>query len=416
MIKNMIRRNLRQPLMGLAVVLFAAVLTVELCYLHQSGQEELRSFEESYASVPVFFKVVDLDGSKPNYGNGIDGLAVELFEKDWMTPDLLAYIGQTHIRISLEGQYYVTDLNGEPILDKQALKKSRKMTMVGISSTRVAEELTEGWGGKIYWHEGYDENILLTNEFVCIVPESMKAKKVIDMGYAYKYWPTGQPGDFDGWRENTTECTFQVIGYYTDPGNNRIYCPYETMAKIHAQLRKPQQIQEIGAVLTDNTRLDQLKEDASHWFATPNAMGEKTPWGKFGFEHYLFAMDIDDSMLKSLEVSMKNSLRLNQLASAVVFALSAGAGFLTGFLVIRSRKREIGLMRTLGASHPSIFVELALEQMLCIALGIALGGSYTLWEPMGQLAVFAVIYTAGLIAALLIFMRANLLATLKEDE
>ena len=126
-------------------------------------------------------------------------------------------------------------------------------------------------------------------------------------------------------------------------------------------------------------------------------------------------MDIDDSMLKSLEVSMKNSLRLNQLASAVVFALSAGAGFLTGFLVIRSRKREIGLMRTLGASHPSIFAELALEQMLCIALGIGLGGSYTLWEPVRQLIVFAAIYTAGLVVALLIFMRENLLATLKEE-
>ena len=65
MFQNILRRNLRQPLMGLAVLLFAAVLTVVLCYLHKSSQEELRSYEETYASVPVFFKVVDLDGSKP---------------------------------------------------------------------------------------------------------------------------------------------------------------------------------------------------------------------------------------------------------------------------------------------------------------------------------------------------------------
>jgi hypothetical protein len=402
--------------MGLAVVLFAAVLTVVLCYLHKAGKEELRSYEESYASVTVFFKVVNLDGSKPNNGNGIDGLAVDLFQKSWMTPNLQDFIAETHIRISLAGNYYVTDLNGEHILDKQALKKSRPMTTVGISSTRVAEELTEGWGGKIYWHEGYDESILLTNEFVCIVPESMKGKQVIDMSYSYKYWPTGKPGDLGGSRTNTVESTFQVVGYYTDPGNNRIYCPYETMVKIHAELRKPQLIEEIGAILTDNTQLEQLKENASHWFATPNAMGEKTPWGKYGFEHFLFALDIDDSMLVNLETNMKNSLRLNQLASAVVFALSAGAGFLTGFLVIRSRKREIALMRTLGTSNPVVCLEFGAEQIMLVLLGVLLGGSYTHWEPLNRLGLFAGIYLAGLTAALLIFMKTNLLATMKEDE
>lgn len=416
MLKNIIRRNLRQPLMGLAVVLFAAVLTVVLCYLHKANEEELRSYEESYASVPVFFKVVNLDGSKPNSGYGIDGLAVDLFQKTWMKPNFEAYIAQTYIRVSLPGKYYVTDLNGEPIFDKQALKKSRPMVTVGISSTRVAEELTEGWGGKIYWNEGYDESILLTNEFVCIVPESMKAKKVIDMGYEYKYWPTGQPGDWGGSKINTTESTFQVVGYYSDPGNNNIYCPYETLAKIHSQLRKPQLIEEIGAILTDNSLLPQLREDASQWFAKPNAMGEKTPWGRYGFEHFLFAMDIDDSMLVKLETNMKNSLRLNQLASAVVFMLSAGAGFLTGFLVIRSRKREIALMRTLGTSNWAVCLEFGAEQILLVLLGVLLGGSYTHWEPLNRLAIFAAIYLTGLTAALVIFMKTNLLATMKEDE
>lgn len=414
--KNIIRRNLCQPLMGLAVVLFAAVLTVVLCYLHKAGQEELRSYEESYASVPVFFKVVDLDGSKPNNGNGIDGLAVNLFQKDLLANNLQPYIGQTHVRISLSGKYYVTDPNGEPILDKQSSHKTSPQTTVGISSTRVAEELTEDWGGKIYWHEGYDESILLSNEYICIVPESLKDNQYMDMEYTYKYWPTGIEGDFGGAITMTFRGNFRVVGYYTDPGNNRIYCPYETMVKIHAELRKPQLIEEIGAILTDNTQLEQLKENASHWFATPNPMGEKTPWGKYGFEYFLFALDIDDSMLVNLETNMKNSLRLNKLASAVVFALSAGAGFLTGFLVIRSRKRQIALMRTLGTSNWAVCLEFGAEQIMLVLLGVLLGGSYTQWAPLNRLGLFAGIYLAGLTAALLIFIRTNLLATMKEDE
>ena len=84
--------------------------------------------------------------------------------------------------------------------------------------------------------------------------------------------------------------------------------------------------------------------------------------------------------------------------------------------MIRSRKREIALMRTLGTSNRIVCMELEIEQILCVAAGVIIGGSYSLWEPLGQLCLFAGIYIAGLTAALLVFIRANLLATMKEDE
>lgn len=410
MLKNIIRRILRQPLMGLAVVLFAAVLTVVLCYLHQSNQRELQSFEESYASVPVFFRVVNLDGSRPNDRVGIDAMAVNLFQKDLLPNNLKRYVGQAHCRTSLTGKYYA--ITGDLAQDRVY----RKAITVGVSSTWVAEELSEGWGGKIYWEEGYDESILLSKEYVCLVPENMKDRQEIVLKFEYEFWPTGQVGDLGGSILMTSEHVFKVVGYYTDPGNTRIYCPYEAMAVIHYELRKAVEVEQIGAVLADNHELDLLKADAARWFATPNPMGEKTPWGRYGFEYFLFAMDIDDSMLINLEVNLKNSLRLNRLASAVVFALSAATGFLTGFLVIRSRKREISLMRTMGASHLSIFAELALEQVICISLGVGLGGSYTLWEPMQKLMLFGGIYFVGLAAALIVFLHKNLLTTMKEVE
>ena len=54
--------------------------------------------------------------------------------------------------------------------------------------------------------------------------------------------------------------------------------------------------------------------------------------------------------------------------------------------------------------------------MLCVAVGTVLGGSYALWRPVGQLGLFLAIYFLGLSAALLIFLRRNLLTTMKEDE
>ena len=100
----------------------------------------------------------------------------------------------------------------------------------------------------------------------------------------------------------------------------------------------------------------------------------------------------------------------------IVFILSAGAGFLTGFLIIRARKREIALMRTIGNSQISIFGEFSLEQLACVVAGIILGGGYSLWQPIGQLLIFGCIFYLGLAVSLAVFLNKNLLTTIKEDE
>ena len=404
MIKRIFRRNTRQPLATLAVILFAAVLTVVLCYLHKSGQEEQRSFEETYVSVPVIFRVTALDGTKTE---SIPGWIADLFTDRGMKPNLAPHVGELYARIhnSAEYPYTATDSNGATI------ETTLEIGVAGISSLYVAEELTENYGGVIHWKNGYDESILSTEELVCLVPESMKEEETMELTFTYKGTaPNGQPFS------KTTTRTLQVVGYYIDKGNSMLYCPYTVMTQIFAELGKSKTISQICAKLNDNYALDQLYEDAALWFAKPNPTGEKTEWGQFGFDYYFYALDVDDFMLKNLEMNMKNSMRLNALASMVVFILSAGAGFLTGFLVIRARKREIALMRTMGGSQVAIYGELALEQLACIAVGILLGGSYTLWQPIGRLALFGGVYYVGLTVALLIFLRKNLLTIIKEDE
>ena len=414
MIKRIFRYICRRPISALAVVLFAGVLATALCYLHRSAEEEMQSYQESYDAVPVFMKVTELDGTKIKRYEGLEGWIIDIFTDRGLQPNLAPFVSELHLRATCTGNYYVTDENGNYVLNKYGSKILKTQTTTGVSSTRVAEELTEGWGGKIYWNEGYDESILASDEFVCIVPESMKYMRELEMIYQYSYNPSGVMGG--GNVETKFEHKFQVVGYYTDPGNVRIYCPYSTIEYIHGSLRKSKSIEAMGALLNDNNQLTALKEAAAQWFAEPNPLGEQTPWGRFGYEYYLYALDIDDTMLTNLEYSMKNSIRLNQIASAIVFVLSAGAGFLTGFLVIRARKREIALMRTMGASNPSIFTELALEQFLCVAAGVALGGSSFLWQPAGRLCIFGAIYFIGLAVALVVFLKKNLLTTIKEDE
>lgn len=405
MLRRIIRNNLRRPLFSAAMLLFAAVMTVVLCYLHRSGAEEMNSYQKTYASVPVTFRVSDLDGSKPGH---IQGWIADLFSDRGMKPNLEPFVGQLYTRVSMNGEYVVDivyDEFGDPVEIKEPI------LVTGIASLYVAEELTEDWGGAVCWYEGYDESILSTDAQVCLVPESMKELKEVKIYYVHTY----MINDTDSVTMRTNH-TLTVAGYYIDKGNSRLYCPYPEMQQIHAQLGASKELEELCAVLNDNNLLPQLREIAAGWFAEPNPSGDQTPWGQYSYEYYLYALDIDDYMLRSLESNMKSSVRLNQLASVVVFILSAAAGFLTGFLVIRARKREVALMRTMGASQVEIFQELALEQMLCLLAGIFLGGALFLWRAVGRLALFAGIYFVGLSVALVIFLRKNLLTTIKEDE
>ena len=396
MFKRIVRNGMRRPAYSIAVLLVTAVLAVVLCYLHRTGQAELRSYEQTFASVPVLFRVTDLDGSKPSM---IPGWIADLFTDRGMQPNIAPFVGQLYSRVSRTGTQ--TDEDG----------MTRSVTVAGIGALYVAEELTENWGGQTFWFEGYDESILVTDQPVCLVPESMQDMQQVELQFQHTYSVSEHQTS-----TKTVNRTFQVIGYYVDQGNTTLYCPYGTMTELHAELGASKEVEEVCAVLKDNNSLPQLRQAAAEWFAEPNPSGEKTPWGRFDNEYYLYALDIDDYMLRSLESNMKSSMQLNQLASAVVFILSAGAGFLTGFLVIRARKREIALMRTLGASHGAIFLELALEQTMCVLAGIFMGGIGFLWQPVDRLGLFAGIYTAGLALALVIFLRKNLLTTIKEDE
>ena len=117
-----------------------------------------------------------------------------------------------------------------------------------------------------------------------------------------------------------------------------------------------------------------------------------------------------------LAAILEDSIKFNRTVTLVVVALSAVSGFLVGFLMIRRRKREILLMRMVGESNARVYAGFALEQMICIILGIAVGGAYYNWNPINKLAIFAVAYFVALSFALVIFMSKKLINNVKEDE
>lgn len=410
MIKKIIKRIKRQPLHCIAVCLLAAVLSVSLCHLHHSLEEERLSFEQTCNSIPVSFKITELDGSKFEGRTGIEPWAMNEFVREY--GDFYQLAKEVLVRLDFKG-----------VIKKEDEQATPSTPFSGITALDAADELTEARGGSVRWYEGYDESILSTKELVCLVPEDYEGGDKLEVTF------TGQDNTEVLILDNDIEIihnyvqhtfTLTVVGRYTDDENIRIYCPYKTMLSIldMVELAKESHVSLLGGILKNGTDIEKLREAREKWFAEPNPTGAKTPWPAGGeyFEHYLYALDIEDTLLRTLETDMKNSIYLNKFASVLLFILSAGAGFLTGFLIIRSRKREIALRLTMGDSKTSTFLELSLEQLTCALAGIMIGGAYTLWHPVWQLVTFAIIYYIGLSIALMVFLRKNLLTSIKEDE
>ena len=133
-------------------------------------------------------------------------------------------------------------------------------------------------------------------------------------------------------------------------------------------------------------------------------------------DFYRYAIDINDENLAELTAILKDSIKFNSTVTLIVVVLSAVAGLLVGFLMIRRRKREIMLMRMVGESNARVYVGFVLEQMICIILGVIVGGAYYMWKPMDNLSLFVLTYFVGLSIALVIFMSKKLIKNIKEDE
>lgn len=407
------RRITRKPLPLLAVAAFAAAITLALCALHANNAAEEAAYLESRAKVEVPFAVTNLAGSQ---------------SQDIMVPGFLAdaFAGQGDGRPLLDG--YVSQLQ---ILQTYSVNSSKDgvldgFRMCGILDLKSDRLISPNAGGEIEWYPGYDESVFQTGELVCIVPKQLAEEGVLPEDGVLELTFVGETTPPNPPNKITRE--FTVVGLFS---NDKIavdgakiwkaYCPYRTMRQIYLDLSiiyEKRTVDVIRGVLRDNDQLEEFRKAANEWM--PNAGPDAQPWEYetvgYYFTEFYFAIDIDDSLLQSLTNSYQNSMAINRLSLLLVFALSAGAGFLVGFLMIRSRKREIGQLRTLGTPGAMIYISYALEQMAAIAVGIGVGGAFFRYEPVAWLALFAGIYFVGLSAALLIFLRRNLLASMKEEE
>ncbi len=391
-----LKRMSRSPIPAVGVLLFAVAMAVVLQSLHLSKVEAQKHYEEIYHQIDVTCTVTNLAGTKSD-GLDLGNIIVNQFTEyaNWATgSEILPLIENVQIK----SQHKLTDPKTERML-------------TGITSLKIARELWPENGCTIFWNEGFNESMFGENALVCIIPQAMAGELEkeqaetdwipvqLKLEQGYLYCPT-EPGDYDG--------AMQIAGIYTGGDQKTVYCAWVTLMSIWGEMGQMESATAIQATLRNNDQVAQLRQAATEAeLAEPDPNADPTDSA--------LALDIDDSKLQQADLTLRNSLRVNELSAVLVFVLSAGAGFLIGFLMIRSRKREIALMRTMGTPNRSVYFGFALEQMLCVIVGIVLGGLNNHWDPIARLGILAATYFVGLTIALLIFLRKNLLTTIKEE-
>ena len=303
--------------------------------------------------------------------------------------------------------------------------EQRDKSIIGITSQAAPPNLTAQRDCVITWFDGFDAQCLDTQEeMYLLVPEKLQLtdqdeetpgiqvilyfeNQVFDGYYGYDQ---GNLAGQASYRTVAYDCVATVAGTYTNSIDSRdIYCSFAPLITCGARIGRSTVLDYISASMISNDQRQELREMCNEWFIDPDAPDVLPP------KYRGYALIINDETLENLRAALENSIAINEMCTLLVFILSAGAGFFLGFLMIRSRKREIILMRTLGRANGSIYVSYALEQMLCIAAGTALGGMAFQWQPMDRLGIFLGIYFVGLSAALILFLNSKLLTTIKED-
>lgn len=409
MLMQIISQFRRRPVPALAVVLFAVVISFALGGLQRSNDTERESYENTFQTTPVSFSVTDL------YGEDINSIA----------DPIRGWIADTFTGAGVSEPYlveYVADLKME--LSWHIDGELSGYSLTGITSAATAPLLDSDCGGKVTWFDGYDESILERTfedgDLFCVIPDTLYETLEPGTQELKVEFTDHSQGEFllDGsYRYKMIHRKLVIAGTYESLKQEyTIYCPFGVARRVLSELGKPTDVTSISGLLKDNYRLEEFRTVAASWFAEPNSTGEKTLWNRWGWEYYLYALDIDDTVLQRVTRNYQISIFINEMSSMLVLAFCTAAGFMIGFLLIRSRKREIGLMRTLGGSNFHIYLGFAAEQFLCIAAGIALGGALMDFNAPKQLALFALVYFVGLSAALSFFLNKNLLSGLKEDE
>jgi len=227
-------------------------------------------------------------------------------------------------------------------------------SLIGVSAFAADNGL--GPDAVVAFLDGYNESAFMTGENVCVVSEN--AYGALDGGILKITVRALYPR----WREEveTVEAELAIVGVVRSGIDAVVYCPFITANELGRMSDgSPFYSDKLSAVVSDNDRLDELREAAKRRFA---------PVGTTKFQIVIY-----DSLYFELLARIKQNISFVEVVTPVLYLLSVCMGVAVSYLLTRRRTHEFAVMRSTGVSRADIFFTAVSEQAALCLFGAAIG-------------------------------------------
>ncbi|HPK15672.1 MAG TPA: hypothetical protein PKW41_06725 [Clostridia bacterium] len=254
------------------------------------------------------------------------------------------------------------------------------------------------YASSIEWLQGYGEDVFTGNEAVCVAPRSAGLALGDTLEAPFRI-------------RRSVAAKLVVAGLYgseLDAGMNgaTFYCPLGTLRALFAENGLRVEYCALEMELANTRELNDFKA----------RMKELKLDGGFN------RLVVNDALLIGVTTQLQRHIRLLKALLPLLFALVAAIGFGLSFLLLRGRRREAAVMRSLGESRGRVFCVLLMETALQAVFGTALGALAALLvtgtravNPATLALVFAC-YLPGGAAAVFRLTRVNVLGLMTAKE
>lgn len=399
--KAALRPLFRRRLRSLIVVAVSLVIVLFLNIYANSIDEHKQTLDKLHANIEVTGYITDLDGN-------IDGLRID---------DMLitALEGSGYIR---EGVYTlrIFGMMGpwQGVHTSWLTYYNRNSrTLVGTNSVSALSQPPE-------YMDGYDDKLFESEEMVCIVTDAFLNEHGLKIGEQVQFtaietinYPVVSEGDV---LYNTV--TLKIVGRYmsyVNPGP--IYCPLEIATDLCRNINKPLALSSAKFTLQNTQELNRFRDllqglDFVNQQAGSNSSRDQG-----------LSFIISDRLLKNATSSVENYIAFTSALQPFIYLLCAGIGFVISYLLIRIRKPEFAIMRSLGASRTVGFLTFFIEQVFLCSMGAVFGlvVSTIITRQFSELQIISVLgysslYMMGSGLAIMAMNRVNVIKILTAKE
>jgi len=267
--------------------------------------------------------------------------------------------------------------------------------------------------------EGYDQGLFSSKERVCIVSGNFLQENGLELGDKIKLTVAENQKEIkDSYCHGTV--ILQIAGVYQSNKlyNDPLYCPGEAMQDICREIGLTLAWDSARFIIANTQQLNHFKALLRRlgFVSLNEVQGEEISEDRRGFI-------INDSILTDATAGVTGYIALSRILYPIIFLLCAGIGFVVSYLLVRLRKPEFAIMRSLGTSRAAGFMTFFLEQALLAVIGAGLGIILTLAIVQGNapiqyaiIAGYLICYLVGAAIAISTLNRVNVIQILTAKE